>query len=207
MSPRTAASNQRIREERREQILRAALEVFARRGLSATKISDIAATAGISQGLIHHYFSDKESVFTAVVERAMKRRLRSFEEANDQWSSPWDRLVFICERALQDVTSEPEQGLLMLQCFLSEDIPPETREVMSRYAAYLFSNLKNLIREGQTVAQIVAGNPEELAMILMATLQGLVAARFTKLIFFGDACPQHDMVSPRAETMLRLLKA
>jgi hypothetical protein len=57
MSPRTSLSNQKIRDERRGQILQVALKVFAYKGLAATKIAEIAAQACISQGLIHHYFT------------------------------------------------------------------------------------------------------------------------------------------------------
>ena len=67
MSPRTSLSNQKIRDERRDQILHAALKLFAYKGLKATRIAEIAALANISQGLIHHYFICKEDVFTAVV--------------------------------------------------------------------------------------------------------------------------------------------
>ena len=80
MSPRTSQSNQKIRDERRDQILHAALKVFAYKGLKAAKIADIAAQADISQGLIHHYFLCKEDVFTAVVERAMTGALAAFDD-------------------------------------------------------------------------------------------------------------------------------
>ncbi len=59
MSPRKEEQNQQIRDERREEILQAALRVFARKGLVAAKITDIANAAGLSHGLIYHYFSSK----------------------------------------------------------------------------------------------------------------------------------------------------
>jgi AcrR family transcriptional regulator len=59
MSPRSAAANQQIKQARREDLLLAARRVFARSGLAATRISDIAADAGVSQGLVYHYFPAK----------------------------------------------------------------------------------------------------------------------------------------------------
>jgi AcrR family transcriptional regulator len=55
-------------EERRVQILETALEVFASHGFKGTSIKDIAAAAGISQGLMYHYFASKEDLLEAVVE-------------------------------------------------------------------------------------------------------------------------------------------
>ncbi|PUB10475.1 TetR family transcriptional regulator [Paenisporosarcina sp. OV554] len=49
-----------IHDERREQIKNAALKVFAHRGIIGTKMSMIAAEAGISQGLSYRYFKSKE---------------------------------------------------------------------------------------------------------------------------------------------------
>lgn len=55
--------------ERREQLIDAALQVFAEKGFDASTIKDIAAAAGVTDGLIYHYFSSKEELLWAVVER------------------------------------------------------------------------------------------------------------------------------------------
>ena len=71
MSPRTDEQNAQIKDERREQILKAALKVFALRGFAATKISDIAKEAGLSHGLVYHYFASKEEIFFELVHTAV----------------------------------------------------------------------------------------------------------------------------------------
>ena len=80
MSPRTREAYERIKGARREEILTAARRVFARNGLAATRISDLAAEAHISQGLLYHYFPDKEALFTAIVEGALKDSIGKVEE-------------------------------------------------------------------------------------------------------------------------------
>lgn len=66
MSPRSAAANQHIKDVRREALLIAARRVFARKGLAATRVSDIAAAADVSQGLVYHYFATKEALVRGV---------------------------------------------------------------------------------------------------------------------------------------------
>lgn len=56
-------------EERREQLIATALRVFAEKGWDATSIPDLAQAAGIAQGLMYHYFRNKEELLRAVIER------------------------------------------------------------------------------------------------------------------------------------------
>lgn len=53
--------------DRREQILDAALSVFGARGYQKATTKDIADAAGISPGLIYHYFKDKEDLFRSLL--------------------------------------------------------------------------------------------------------------------------------------------
>ncbi|OME86788.1 hypothetical protein BK120_07605 [Paenibacillus sp. FSL A5-0031] len=72
MSPRNIEKDQMLRVEGQRQILEAAMHVIARRGLPATKIADIAATAGISVGNVYKYFRSKEDIFQTLVESGQK---------------------------------------------------------------------------------------------------------------------------------------
>ncbi len=54
---------------RREQLLAVALDLFAERGVRGTAVRDIAQAAGITEGLIYHYFPSKSALLQAVMER------------------------------------------------------------------------------------------------------------------------------------------
>lgn len=54
-------------EERRQQILRCARTLFTERGYEGVSIADVAATAGVTSALIHHYFGSKRQLYLAVV--------------------------------------------------------------------------------------------------------------------------------------------
>jgi len=55
--------------ERRDQILDAANELFAERGYDEVTIEDVARSAGVARGLVHHYFGGRTEVFIGLVER------------------------------------------------------------------------------------------------------------------------------------------
>lgn len=65
-----AAPRRRRKEERPGEILAAALALFAERGFSATRLEDVAESAGVAKGTIYLYFSTKEELFEAVVRDA-----------------------------------------------------------------------------------------------------------------------------------------
>jgi len=58
---------QRRKDARPEEIISAALEVFADRGFAATTLEDIARKAGVTKGTIYLYFENKEALFKALI--------------------------------------------------------------------------------------------------------------------------------------------
>jgi AcrR family transcriptional regulator len=53
-------------ESRREELLGAAVRVFARKGFHTCRVSDIADEAGVSHGLVYHYFASKDEVLETI---------------------------------------------------------------------------------------------------------------------------------------------
>lgn len=78
--PRTEQQNEAHRKQQRDKLLTAALHVFARRGMAATKISDIAREAKLSHGLFYHYFQSKEEIFTHLVQLAAEQLTEVIKE-------------------------------------------------------------------------------------------------------------------------------
>ena len=206
MSPRTNLSNQKIRDARRDQILHAALKVFAYKGLKAAKIADIASQAGISQGLIHHYFICKEDVFTAVVERAMTGALAAFDDMAGADPDPWAHLTLITNRMLQGLIIHPEYMLILTQSLVNQDTPPKVGKLLASLGQQLNTHLVSLIEAGQIAGKVVQGNPQELAMTFIATIQGLAITQFTRGMFTQSTPSSSTNFLPSPATVLRILK-
>ena len=60
--------------QRREQILDAANALFAERAYDEVSIEDIASAAGVTRGLVHHYFGGRKDVYIALLERLGAQR-------------------------------------------------------------------------------------------------------------------------------------
>jgi AcrR family transcriptional regulator len=68
-------------EERREQVLEAARDVFAEHGLSGASTDEIARKAGISQPYLFRLFGTKKELFLASTERCLRETLERFQDA------------------------------------------------------------------------------------------------------------------------------
>jgi AcrR family transcriptional regulator len=73
-------------EEKRRQILDAAVRVFARKGFHASRVGDIAEEAGVAHGLLYHYFDSKDAVLQAVFQEnwnVLLDRIGGVEETDE----------------------------------------------------------------------------------------------------------------------------
>jgi AcrR family transcriptional regulator len=80
-SPLSDTARRLSSEERREQILRAALAVFGARGYVGTTTDEVAKAAGVSQPYVVRLFGTKESLFLAALASALDVLLTSFRAA------------------------------------------------------------------------------------------------------------------------------
>jgi AcrR family transcriptional regulator len=67
MCPKTKDQFEQIREESREKILNAALKLFGTKGYDHSTIADVMKLAGVSKGLLYHYFANKEDLVKQLV--------------------------------------------------------------------------------------------------------------------------------------------
>lgn len=67
--------------ERPDEILSAALEVFAEQGLAGARVEDIAARAGVSKGTVYLYFPGKEELFREAIRAKVRRTLDGLSSA------------------------------------------------------------------------------------------------------------------------------
>jgi AcrR family transcriptional regulator len=89
----TRARGRRLgRAERREQILAAATQAFARSGFAATSLDDIAAEAGISRVILYRHFDSKSDLYRAVLDRVCARLVATVGE-RDYTDASVDALV------------------------------------------------------------------------------------------------------------------
>lgn len=106
VSPRTKEQNEEIRRQRKQEIMQAALQVYAEKGYSATEIGDIAKRAGLARGLVYHYFENKQALFRELYEHMMDKTQQTtvshFWQEGPVFELFRDYARFVCRQVLEE---------------------------------------------------------------------------------------------------------
>ncbi len=173
MAPRSPEDNQEIRDSRQGALLAAAARVFARHGVARAKISEIASEAGVSHGLVYHYFSSKDAIFTAIIDGIIERIDARLDAAE---GSAYEQLVDgIRWRSEVAAGGSPdEEHRLLAQALMRGPVSREVQERLSRHMDGLFALTTDRVRRAQADGDLDRSlPPEEIASLLMATMRGL----------------------------------
>jgi AcrR family transcriptional regulator len=193
--PRTKEAFQQIRDISKQHILDKAAEVFASRGLANTKISDLAEAAGISQGLLYRYFTNKDDVFIALLERAFNGVIHLAQTAIKHTGTPLKKLLWLTEKILQGMSEEPVYFQLVPQAMA---LPGRVQKTVWKLET-LGKILRDLVIEGQTVGEVAKREPDQLVFLYFSCLYGLAAGK-------GFSIRWLDEHFPDAEAVLQILR-
>jgi AcrR family transcriptional regulator len=106
------ARTPKVVEDRREQIIDAAMRVFAQKGYSNATNKDIAREAGITPGLIYYYFESKEALLYAILEDRSPLKLMASFPPQALELPPEQFFPMLIRQALDIVEGEDMIGML-----------------------------------------------------------------------------------------------
>jgi AcrR family transcriptional regulator len=130
-------STQRAQQahQRRLQLIDTALAVFAERGWAAVSIPELAQAAGISQGLLYHYFRDKEALLQAVLERhSFLPQLRQYLLTEPSERSASEVLLELALR-FADLLEQKQQLLRIFRSVVEESVAMLSESIQARIRA------------------------------------------------------------------------
>src|SRR5918993_4371881 len=78
--------------DKREAILRAAIDVFAERGFFTAQVADVARAAGVAAGTVYLYFRSKDDLLVSIFERTMREALTEGRGAVENVTDPVEQL-------------------------------------------------------------------------------------------------------------------
>jgi AcrR family transcriptional regulator len=172
-----------LTQKRRTQMLEAAMEVIAERGLCETRIADVADRAGLSPALVVYYFGSKESLLTEALAYAEDLfYIEAFRELTDIEDAS-HRLVRLIELACPPVVQREsdEYWTLWVELWsraLRNEEAARKREALERRWR---NTIAEVVREGQRSDEFGPCDPERFATYLSALMDGLALQ-----VLFGD---------------------
>jgi len=132
-------------EERRRQILAAAVRVFARSGYHGSRVGDIAEEAGVAHGLLYHYFSSKEEVLQTVFRENWGELIVRFRAVEASSEPAGKKLEGIAKILLRTWRNDPDLVTVMVrEVARSAQLQEQVDEVREAFAI-----VQRVIEEGQ----------------------------------------------------------
>ena len=133
--------------DKQEMIIDAALEVFREKGYANARMADIARRAGVSYGLVYHYFGSKEVLFDLIVETWWNDLYSMMEQEKASSVSFREKLIHIIRFFLETYVKRPN----LISIFVSEVCRSSvyhTKEGLSKFMKF-FNLCEDIMHEGQ----------------------------------------------------------
>ena len=167
MSPREDVS-----EERKEQILDAATEVFTQKGFDQARMDDIVEETGLSKGALYWYFKSKDDIIFGIMDRLFRLEFRELEEIKHSETSATEALRGFTEVAIKDINRMihfmPVTYEFLALAFRNKLVQKAIKQYMNSYV----SILDPLIQRGVESGEFKKVNPREVSAAVGAIIEG-----------------------------------
>ncbi|ALC82615.1 MULTISPECIES: TetR/AcrR family transcriptional regulator [Bacillus] len=176
-------------EETRNKLLTAALKLFSQKGFKESTVKEIGKAAGVTDGLIYHYFKSKDELLSAVLEkytvnRSLKDSLPDFNEEQTlhEQLTIYFKLMFKYLRMRQD---------FIVMCFSEAQRNPKIHE-----------KLLEIIQQGcNQLEEFIIGRTDK--KIDQVTIQNLVTSFFLYFIMWGRFCEDDTAINYHLEQSIK----
>jgi AcrR family transcriptional regulator len=137
-------------DERPNEILDAALAVFAERGYRNTRLEHVGEAAGVTKGAIYHYFANKEELLLRAIEHRREEAFGRIEEVVRDKSAPVStRIRLVVRRWFSTVSKERLAVVTLLSQGISHEAPDVFRKWLAGGPTRAAALIASLVREGQ----------------------------------------------------------
>jgi AcrR family transcriptional regulator len=145
---------ERRKDARPQELLNAALDHFVARGFAATRLDDVAKTAGVSKGTLYLYFCSKEELFKAVVRESIVPLIGQTEGLIEHFTGNSEELFRLVMRSWwENMGATKLSGLPKLMMAEAGNFPELARfyqeEVVDRGENLVATMLKRGIARGE----------------------------------------------------------
>ena len=170
--PSARLGNETSLEERRKQVLEAAVHSLTVNGYETVRLRDIARRAGVSTGLIQHYFESRDELLEEAFNYACRQFFEQWTEPSDPATPSWNLLV-----DLLDETADPFHALTWIEFTTAsarhESLRDALRSVYDRWEVVLDGLIVRGAESGE-FSPLLSVN--DIIDILMVALDGGLVA-------------------------------
>ncbi len=164
-----------MKKDKEAAIFEGALKVIKQKGFHKARMSDIAKEAGISYGLVYHYFKNKEDLFDSIINQWWNGLFQLIGRISRETWPVWDKLKGLIFYFLDTYQKNPE----LVNIFITEISRSSTNLTTNRLERFkeFMALTEALIEEGQRQAMLRNDfRPRYLTYIFLGALETFVSA-------------------------------
>lgn len=165
------------KEAKKHEILTAAMQVFAKKGVANTKMSDVAEAAGIGKGTIYEYYENKDDIFAEafhhfmdVMENNMAKRLFKIQD-------PVKKLKEMIKSWVDAMKSHSFEFMEILMDFWAEGVRHKEKttvfDLKKMYDEYR-AMVAAILEDGISRGSIRKVNTKVMASIIIGSIDGMM---------------------------------
>jgi len=170
------ARTPKVMEDRREQIIDAAMQAFSQKGYTRATNKDIAREAGITPGLIYHYFESKEALLRAIIEERSPLGLVKSLPPQVLTMPPAVFLRFLLPQMLGIV--EEEKFVQLLRVIFPELVyNPQIAQVVTGFLQQVLGFLTPLFESWMEIGELRRVDPALAAQVFIGSVGAFILRR------------------------------
>jgi TetR/AcrR family fatty acid metabolism transcriptional regulator len=159
---------------RRAQLTAAAYKVVAQKGYNDFTIKDIAEEAGLSTGLVHYYFKNKEDLLFKLL-KEMNANLRdNLKKALLELTEPKDKLLAFCDEAFDLVDKEKAYFYVLIDFWAQMNHDNRIRQANVKLFQSYRDEISSIIEEGIAKGVFAAMDVKFTSVIIISLIQGTI---------------------------------
>jgi AcrR family transcriptional regulator len=187
-----------------DELLAAALRVFAERGFAAARLEDVAREAGVSKAALYLYFESKQAIFEALVRSAVIPNVERLEGMVGAWQGSAGDLVRTLVQAMARILLESEVAAFpKLIIAEASNFPDLARLYKTAVIERVLGLLASIIRRGIEAGEFRPTDPRLAARLVLAPI--LLSSIWKTCFARHDAAPfdPAPLLALHVDTLLR----
>ncbi len=163
-----------VAPRRRAEIIEATFFCIALKGYSNITMQDIADSAGVSKGVIHYYFRNKEELFISVFEKLIGDLDANIARRVEQADTPPEKIRAVIGAVFEKIRANKKFQIVLLDFWAHSTRNPSLKKVNARQYSRYRRLLKKTIADGIEQGYFKKCDPSQVASALIGMIEGLL---------------------------------
>ena len=159
-------------EERSEHILRITAECIAEQGYDGVRLRDVSKRAGVSVGLIQHYFDTREALLSRAIKHLSERLTSQFSRLGGQQDSAWQQIEALVDElcSVPDLKAHSSMWIAFAAAVSKHpELRPELTSVYRSWERYVSSAIDQGVNTGEFN---LVGERDDVIAVFLAFFDG-----------------------------------